>query len=155
MSHPADPWSHSSASGASGLPASTTNPGQSPAHQPYGPRQPYGPSQQHHPYQPYGPNPYWAYGPQPHPQGTMVLILGILGFFTVGVTGLLAWIFGRKTLREIDANPLAYADRGQVQIGYVLGIVSAILNAAAILVYVGLLVFYLVMMLSVMTAIPR
>jgi hypothetical protein len=67
-----------------------------------------------------------AYGgvPQPHPKGTTVLVLGILGLVCCGVAGIFAWVMGNTAIKEIDANPAAYDNRGTVQAGRILGIIS-------------------------------
>ena len=81
----------------------------------------------------YGQNPYQGgYGgpvPQPHPQGTTVLVLGIVGLVICGIAGIVALVMGNKALKEIDANPAAYNNRQTVVIGRVLGIISIVLWA--------------------------
>jgi hypothetical protein len=74
------------------------------------------------------PPPPGQYGvPQPHPQGTTVLVLGILGVAICGVLAPVAWIMGSNALREIDRNPTAYSNRATVQAGRILGIVGTAL----------------------------
>lgn len=95
---------------------------------------------------PGGPPGYGWAGPQPpqHPEGTTVLVLGILALAGGVMTGLLlvigpfAWVKGRTVLREIDAAPGSFSGRDTVQIGTVLGI------AATILLALGVLLFFLV-----------
>lgn len=70
-------------------------------------------------------------GAPEHPQGTIVLILGILGFFT-GVTAPFAWYLGSKATREIKASGIAYANETQIRIGRVLGIVVTLLTVLSI-----------------------
>ncbi len=68
---------------------------------------------------PYDQNPY-AGGPavpQPHPQGTTVLVLGIVGLVVCFIAGIVALVMGNKALKEIDANPGAYNNRQNVVIG--------------------------------------
>ena len=100
--------------------------GQAPHGQP-----PYGQS-------PYGQAPYGAppgygvpygYGPpqQEHPQGTTVLILGILGIVACQILAPFAWVMGNRALAEIDANPAAYSNRGLVVAGRICGIVGSVL----------------------------
>ena len=67
-------------------------------------------------------------GPLPHPQGTGVLIAGIVGIWMCGlVFGLFAWIQGTKAIKEIDANPAAYSNRSTVNIGRILGMIATVL----------------------------
>ena len=83
--------------------------------QPY--QQPYQP-------QPYG-QPYPAL-PQPHPQGTVVLVLGILGFF-ITLCAPFAWYFGSKALKEIQASGVRYSNEDQIRVGRILGMIISIL----------------------------
>lgn len=79
---------------------------------------------------PSGPSYGAPYGgaPQPHPKGTLVLVVGIIGLFICGIIlGPIAWIQGKNALDEIDRNPTAYSNRGMVQAGMILGIVATAL----------------------------
>ena len=108
------------------------------------------------PYQQYAPvsYPQPAYGqPVPygqqygggapeHPQGTIVLILGILGFFTA-VTAPFAWYLGSRATREIKASGIAYANETQIRIGRILGIVVTLLTVlSVVLAGVALVVLF-------------
>ena len=82
---------------------------------------------------PYGgpPGPYgWGspYGaPYPvadHPQGTTVLVLGILGLVVCGLLGPVAWYMGSNALKEVDAPPGYYRNRGNIQAGRIMGMIS-------------------------------
>ena len=68
---------------------------------------------------------------KPH-RGLMVLLLGIFGLKTCGILGIVAFTLGRNDLREMDAGRMDSSGRGMTQIGYYLGIVSAILALLAI-----------------------
>lgn len=91
---------------------------------------------------PYGGAPQGGWGGPPgyppygyavdHPQGTTVLVLGILSIVMCQVCGPFAWSIGRKTLAEIDAQPGRYSNRGLVQAGYICGIVGSILLALSV-----------------------
>lgn len=81
---------------------------------------------------PYGGQPY-GMAPQEHPQGTTVLILGILGFF-VGVTAPFAWYIGSKAIKEIRASGATYANESQITIGRILGIVVTLLYAVILVI---------------------
>jgi hypothetical protein len=71
--------------------------------------------------QPYG------YGPREHPQGTTILVLGILSLVVCGLLGPFAWSMGNSALQEIDANPSAYSNRGSVVAGRICGIIATCL----------------------------
>jgi hypothetical protein len=76
------------------------------------------------PYQP----PYAGGIPQPHPKGTTVLVLGILSIFCLGIVlGPIAIVMGGNALAEIDRNPAAYSNRGQVNAGRICGIIGVVL----------------------------
>ena len=79
---------------------------------------------------------------QPHPQGTAVLVLGIVGIVVCGIAAVVAWVMGNKALKEIDANPSAYSNRQLVVIGRILGIIGTILWAVVI---VGYVIFFVVL----------
>ena len=73
--------------------------------------------------------------PVEHPQGTTILVLGILSFAVCGLLAPVAWVMGNSAIREIDANPTAYSNRTNVQVGRILGMVYTIL---VILAFVAL-----------------
>lgn len=110
-------------------PPSYQSPPQQP--QPYQPPPQQSPGYQSPPQQP--PNYSPAYGaqqgptqarpsaPPNHPQTSTVLVLGILGLFVCGITGIIAGIMGGRVLREIDAQPGRYSGRSQVNLGRLLG----------------------------------
>ena len=88
---------------------------------------------------PYGQNPYqggYGVAPQPHPQGTTVLVLGIVGLVVCFIAGIIAVVMGNRALKEIDANPAAYNNRQSVVIGRVLGIISIIWQCLALVAYI-------------------
>jgi uncharacterized BrkB/YihY/UPF0761 family membrane protein len=92
---------------------------------------------------PYGPEQPYGYGYPPpgngveHPQGTTVLVLGILSLVVCGILGPFAWSMGNKALREIDAAPPGYfRNRGNVSAGRICGIVATILLIVAVLVII-------------------
>ena len=103
---------------------------------------PYAPSgdNQPNPYAPsgqYQPNPYAPSGPpvpysQPygalpeHPQGTTILVLGIVGIFTA-VCAPIAWVLGSKAKKEIAASGMSYSNESNINIGRVLGMVFSII----------------------------
>jgi hypothetical protein len=83
---------------------------------------------------------------QEHPHGTLVLVLGILGLVGLSVLAPSAQYFGSKSLREIDANPGAFTNRGNVVAGRVLGIIGTVLLG---LVLVFVLGFFLLVAVGV------
>ena len=86
------------------------------------------PPYQYPPQQPYG------WGPREHPQGTTVLVLGILSLVVCGLLGPFAWSMGHSALQEIDANPSAYSNRGLVYAGYICGIIATCLLAVVVVI---------------------
>lgn len=96
---------------------------------------------------------YGAYGgyggyqpPREHPRGTVVLVLAILSVVGLACCQLLcllapvAWILGSSVLKEIDANPAAYTNRGVVQAGRIIGIIITALTVVGILIYAGIFI---------------
>lgn len=86
--------------------------------------------------------------PQPHPQATVVLVLGILGFF-VPVCAPIAWYLGSKALKEIQATGARYSNEDQLRAGRLLGMIITIL---AIIGLVFLVVFLIVAIIAATTA---
>ncbi|MFN8019507.1 MAG: DUF4190 domain-containing protein [Acidimicrobiales bacterium] len=110
----------------------------------YGPPPSAGPPPGYGAPSPYGPTP--GYGPGwgggaplaqiDHPQGTTVLVLGLLGIFCCGLLAPFAWVQGNGAIREIDRNPVRYRNRGTVQAGRILGIIGTGILALNILAFV-------------------
>lgn len=78
---------------------------------------------------------YGGYGE--HPQANMVLILGIVGFFT-SVTAFIAWYMGGKARKEIEAGA-PYAWDGSLKIGYWIGKIIGIISIVSLIL--GVLIF--------------
>jgi hypothetical protein len=74
----------------------------------------------------YGPS---SYGPPPqsHPNGTAILVLGILSLVVCSILGPFAWVMGNRALREIDESGYYYENRGSIQAGRICGIISSVL----------------------------
>jgi hypothetical protein len=85
-------------------------------------------------------SPYGGYGPSEHPQGTTILVLGILSLVVCGLLGPVAWVMGNNAIAEIDRNPTAYSNRGTVQAGRICGIVASCLLILAVVVVLIVLV---------------
>lgn len=109
------------------------------------------------PQQPSGPGPYPAnYGQQPppppygyqqfgggsmmpanHPQGTTILVLGILSLAVCSILGPFAWSMGNKAIREIDADSTTtYSNRGQIVAGRICGMIATIMLAIGVVIAV-------------------
>ena len=85
------------------------------------------------PRQPYGYQPYGAGAQAEHPQGTTILVLGILSLIACGILGPIAWSMGNHAIREMDANTqVTYSNRGNVSAGRICGIVGTALMAVGI-----------------------
>jgi hypothetical protein len=85
---------------------------------------------------PYG-GPYGVHGGYigyEHPEGTTVLVLGVLSLVVCQFLGPVAWIMGNNVIKEIDANPGAYTNRGSVQAGRICGIISSCLIIATVVI---------------------
>lgn len=89
------------------------------------------------------PGPPYGYGYPPpaygveHPQGTTVLVLGILSLVVCGILGPFAWSMGNRALREIDAAPAGYfRNRGNVTAGRICGIIATVLLIVSVIVLI-------------------
>lgn len=71
-----------------------------------------------------------------HPQGTTILVVGILSLVVCGLLGPVAWAMGNNALAEIDRTPTAYKNRGNVQAGRICGIVATGLLAFGVLILI-------------------
>jgi multisubunit Na+/H+ antiporter MnhB subunit len=74
------------------------------------------------------------YGALPeHPQGTAILVLGIVGLF-VTICAPIAWYMGSKAQKEIAASGFHYANEQNIKIGKILGMVLTILAIVGIVI---------------------
>lgn len=77
------------------------------------------------------------YGYRPtaeHPNGTTILVLGILSLVVCGLLGPVAWSMGNNAVREMNANQaVEYRNRGNVTAGRVCGIIGSVLLAIQVL----------------------
>ena len=69
-----------------------------------------------------------------------MLVLGILSLVICPLTGIFAITVGNRALREIDAQPALYANRQQIAVGRILGIVAVAVYGTVIVGYVLFLV---------------
>lgn len=133
----------------SGAPEGQTPYSQPSPYAPSGPA-PYGQDGYGQPPQPYGQPAYGhpAYGQQTpgygaaaeHPQGTLILIFGILGIF-VGIFAPIAWYMGSKARKEIAAAGAHYSNEQNINIGRILGMVFTIIYILSI---VATIVFFII-----------
>lgn len=87
-------------------------------------------------YQPYGQPAYGGYGGGDHPQGTTILVLGILSLVLCQILGPFAWSMGNKALREIDSSGRNYTNRGNIVAGRICGMISSILLIISVVIIV-------------------
>ena len=84
----------------------------------------------------------WSAPPREHPNGTTVLVLGILSLVVCGILGPFAWVMGNHARREMDAQPgVNWSNRGTINAGRICGIVgTCFLIAAALwlLLWIGI-----------------
>jgi hypothetical protein len=82
---------------------------------------------------------YGAAGLKPH-RSALVLGLGIVGLLCCGPLGIVAYIFGKNDLAEMDAGVMDPSGRGTTNVGRILGIVA--------IVFLVIQVIYLVFALA-------
>ena len=90
---------------------------------PYGQQSPmpYGQQQQ----------PYTMQPSQEHPQGTLILIFGILGIF-VTIFAPIAWYLGNKAKRDIQTSGIQYSNEQNISVGRMLGKIFTIIAIISI-----------------------
>lgn len=62
----------------------------------------------------------------PH-RGPLILLLGILGWFTCPILGIVAWAMGSSDLREMQYGRMDPSGQGLTQAGQILGIISSVI----------------------------
>jgi hypothetical protein len=112
-------------------------------------------SQPAHGQQPYPYSPHSAYPAlREHPEGTTILILGVLGF-VVFPCGIIAWYLGSKAMKQIQAGGIRYSNESNITTGKILGMVTSIIGMVAVglvlVQIVGSVVFWLVAMVGMAT----
>ncbi|WP_207792648.1 hypothetical protein [Nocardioides acrostichi] len=71
-----------------------------------------------------------------HPEGTTILVLGILGLVLCGpFTAIPAWVKGNRVLREIDSSKAQHTNRGLVKAGQVMGIIGTVIFVGTLALY--------------------
>ncbi len=85
---------------------------------------------------------------KPH-RGTLILVLGILGFVLCGFfTGIPAWYMGHADIKEMGAGVMDPSGRGLTNAGKICGIISTILSVISL---IGVAIFF-VMFFGVMAS---
>ncbi|HET9301318.1 MAG TPA: hypothetical protein VFO20_00935 [Propionibacteriaceae bacterium] len=79
---------------------------------------------------PYGQQPYGA-PQQEHPQGTLILIFGILGIF-ITIFAPIAWYLGNKAKKDIQASGIHYTNEQNISVGRMLGKIFTIIALVSI-----------------------
>ena len=87
---------------------------------------------------PYGQQPYGA-PPQEHPQGTLILIFGILGIF-ITIFAPIAWYLGNKAKSDIQTSGVQYSNEQNISIGRMLGKVFTIIAIVSIVLVIIFLI---------------
>ncbi|WP_280400557.1 DUF4190 domain-containing protein [Nocardia carnea] len=77
--------------------------------------------------------------PPYHPDTNTVLVLGLVSLFCA-LCGPLAWVKGKRALDEINAADGTLGGRGNVLVGYVLGIITSIVLMLFLLVFIGAMI---------------
>ena len=110
---------------------------------------PYAPGQ---PADPYGPSGgYPGYQTQPyqygygepaadHPQGVLILVLGIAGLLVAGILSPVAWVLGNRALKDIYATGAHPRNESMIAAGRILGIIGTVVLVLAVLFGVGFIV---------------
>ena len=91
-------------------------------------------------WQPTAPPPGYGYGGYPpsveHPQGTTVLVLGVLSLVICQILGPIAWNMGNKALRDMEAGGGMYSNKGSVQAGRICGMIATGILVASLVIFV-------------------
>ncbi|MFM7684468.1 MAG: DUF4190 domain-containing protein [Actinomycetota bacterium] len=83
-----------------------------------------------------------------HPNGTTILVLGILSLVVCGLLGPVAWVMGNNAIREMDAqSAVNFRNRGNVTAGRICGIIGTVFLVLSVL----MIVFFLVVMAGATT----
>ena len=69
----------------------------------------------------------------PQPNGTLILVLGILSIVICGILGPVAWVMGNNGMTLINSGGGDQAQRGNVNAGRICGIIGTVFWAIAII----------------------
>ena len=81
---------------------------------------------------PFGGPPSYG-GMREHPQGTVILVLGIVSLVVCQVLGPVAWVMGNNAMADINRSPGLYTNQSSVQAGRICGIIATAFLALTIL----------------------
>src|SRR5262245_14426314 len=79
---------------------------------------------------------------EPH-RGVLILVMGILGLVMCVIFGIVAWVMGKGDLDKIKQGLMDREGESLTRVGYILGIVSVIMNL------IGFLIWLLIVVLAV------
>ena len=65
-------------------------------------------------------------GPVEHPDGTTILVLGILGLVLCGLLAPIAWAKGNRAQADVNSNRSGYTNAGFISVGRILGIIGTV-----------------------------
>lgn len=83
-------------------------------------------------------------GTAEHGLATTAFVLGIMSVVGMPFVGPVAWVLGRRAVREIDSSLVTrYRNRGIGVAGIVLGIIGTVFLVTLVLGLVGLVTFFL------------
>ena len=74
-----------------------------------------------------------------HPQGTLILVLGIAGLVLAGILSPFAWVLGSRALKEIRATGSRPANEQLIVAGRILGIIGTVLLILGVVLFVLLI----------------
>ena len=97
---------------------------------------------------PYGQQPYTMPPQQEHPQGTLILIFGILGIF-ITIFAPIAWYLGNKAKRDVQTSGIQYSNEQNISIGRMLGKIFTII---AIISIVFVIILWIVIAIAASTS---
>lgn len=89
---------------------------------------------------------------QNHGGAVGALVTGILGIVLVPGVGIVAWILGSIALKEIDANPQAWANRDHAVVGRILGIVGTVIFGVLVLLLGSIFLLGLISFIGVLSS---
>ncbi|MBO0811254.1 MAG: hypothetical protein J2P23_04320 [Microlunatus sp.] len=98
---------------------------------------------------PYGPPPYPM--PREHPEGTLILILGVVSLVCSPI-GLVAWYLGSKAERGVEESGQYYSNLSSIKAGKIIGMITGILSIIGILAVIAYILFMLVILGVITTA---
>jgi hypothetical protein len=93
---------------------------------------------------PYGQQPYTMPPVQEHPQGTLILIFGVLGIF-ITIFAPIAWYLGNKAKRDIQTSGIQYTNAQNIAVGRMLGKIFTII---AIVSIVLVIIFWIIIAIA-------